>query len=216
MEEIALIALPRDHFGNLEDESVLSLDGSMGSLRLPASNGIGQNDSLPNLSGAGGSRLPSSVSSSMSERQRNRSLRILMPDPDGAMVPNTLPPFGGWTKILLLNVPLPLLSALDKLPSQTSRSGYSIIWNTFEFTEDGRGLFHRCLAHAASALRCSMRPVVLLIGGTVWTMSNMTTSIWAIVWRLLDMILPSLKTSDRMACSHSRIIVIYREAPEQQ
>ena len=131
------MALPQERSANLEDESVLSLDGSMGTLRLAASNGFIQNDSLPDLSGAGGSRLPSSVSSSMGGRQMNRSLRILMPDPDGALVPNILLPFGGWTKILSLNGPLPLLSALDNLPSQTSRSGYSIIWNTFKLTQEG-------------------------------------------------------------------------------
>lgn len=64
----------------------------IGTSRLPARSDFTQNDSLPGLTRAASSRPSQSVSDGMGERQMNRGLRILVPDPDGALEPTTLPP----------------------------------------------------------------------------------------------------------------------------
>ena len=68
MEEIALMVLPRDPLYNSEDKSVISQEGSMETSQLPASSYFTQSSSLPGLS------------------------RIMVPDPDSALEPTTLPP----------------------------------------------------------------------------------------------------------------------------
>lgn len=65
----------------------------IGTSRLPARSDFTQNDSLPGLTRATSSRASQSVSDGMGERQMNRALRIMIPDPDGALEPTTLPPF---------------------------------------------------------------------------------------------------------------------------
>lgn len=63
-----------------------------GTSRLLARSDFTQNDSLPGLTRATSSRPSQSVSDGMGERQMNRALRIMVPDPDGALEPTTLPP----------------------------------------------------------------------------------------------------------------------------
>ena len=65
----------------------------IGTSRLPARSDFTQNDSLPALTRATSSRPSQSVSDGMGERQMNRALRIMVPDPHGALEPTTLPPF---------------------------------------------------------------------------------------------------------------------------
>ena len=64
----------------------------IGTSRLPARSDFTQNDSLPGLTRATSSRPAQSVSDGMGERQMDRGLRILIPDPEGALEPTTLPP----------------------------------------------------------------------------------------------------------------------------
>ncbi len=64
----------------------------IGTSRLPARSDFTQNDSLPGLTRAESSRPSQSVSDGMGERQMNRALRIMVPDPEGALEPTTLPP----------------------------------------------------------------------------------------------------------------------------
>ena len=64
----------------------------VGTSRLPARSDFTQDDSLPGLTHANSSRPSQSVSDGMGERQMNRALRIMIPDPDGALEPTTLPP----------------------------------------------------------------------------------------------------------------------------
>lgn len=64
----------------------------IGTSRLPARSDFTQNDSLPGLTRAASSRPSQSVSDGMGERQMNRGLRIMVPDPGGALEPTTLPP----------------------------------------------------------------------------------------------------------------------------
>ena len=88
MEEIALMALPRDPLDDSEDKSVIKGEGSMETSRLVASSGFTLNNSLPRLSAMCSSSRPSlSVSDGLGERQINCALRIMVPDADGALVP---------------------------------------------------------------------------------------------------------------------------------
>ena len=64
----------------------------IGTSRLPARSDFTQFDSLPGLTHAASSRPSQSVSDGMGERQINRTLRIMVPDSDGALEPTTLPP----------------------------------------------------------------------------------------------------------------------------
>ena len=93
MEEIALMALPRDPLDDSEDKSVISGEDSIETSRLVASGGFTLNDSLPRLgaTGSSGSLFSMSVSEGLGERQINRALRIRVPDPDGALEPSLLP-----------------------------------------------------------------------------------------------------------------------------
>ena len=65
---------------------------SVGTSRLPAKSDFTLNNSLPCLTRATSSRPSWSVSDGMGERQINGALRIMVPDPDGALEPTTLPP----------------------------------------------------------------------------------------------------------------------------
>ena len=114
MEEIALMALPRDCLSDLEDESVISREGSMGTSRLPASNGVTQNNSLPGLSGVGSS--PNSVSDGIGERQMNRSLRTMVPDSGGALEPTSLPLFSRSDQDPVLECPFTFLKCFRQFP----------------------------------------------------------------------------------------------------
>ena len=91
MEEIALMAPPRDRLGDSEDKSVISWEGSMETSRLPVSNCSTMNNSLPGLSRTGSSRSLNSVSDGMGQRQMNRSMRIMLQDVDDALKPTSLP-----------------------------------------------------------------------------------------------------------------------------
>ena len=65
----------------------------IGTSRLPARSDFTQFDSLPGLTRATSSRPSQSVSDGMGERQMNRTLRVMIADPHGALEPTTLPPF---------------------------------------------------------------------------------------------------------------------------
>ena len=92
MEEIALMALPRDYLDDLEDMSVISRNGSIETSLLPAYTGLTQHSSLPGLSAIGSSRSLNSVSNSGDEGQISGFMRIMIPDPDGTLEPINLPP----------------------------------------------------------------------------------------------------------------------------
>ena len=92
MEEIALMALPRDRLSDLEDESVISREGSLGTSRLPVGNDFTQNFSLPYLTDSGSSRSFNSVSDSIGERKMNGITRIMVPGGGGALEHTQLPP----------------------------------------------------------------------------------------------------------------------------
>ena len=64
----------------------------IGTSILPVRSDFTPNDSLPALTRAISSRPSQSVSDGMGERQMTRNLRIMVPDPEGALEPTTLPP----------------------------------------------------------------------------------------------------------------------------
>ena len=121
MEEIALMALPRDHLGDAEDQSVISREGSMETSRLPASNRFTQNDSLPGLSAIGSSRYSGSISDGMGERQMNRSLRIMVEDADGALESTSLPPLRRADQDHVLECPFAFLKCFRQFAVSNER-----------------------------------------------------------------------------------------------
>ena len=136
MEEIALMALPRSHLGDSEDESVISRRGSMGTSLLPERSDFTPNNSLPGLSGTNSSVSPESISDAMGKRQLNQTLRIMVPDADGALEPTNLPPFRGPDQDPLLECPFPFLKCFREFPVSDVREW---IQHSFEhFRIDGR------------------------------------------------------------------------------
>ena len=121
MEEIALMALPRDRLGDSEDKSVISREGSMDTPWLFASNRFTQNNSLPALSATGSSRSLVSISNGMGERQINRSLRIMVEDADGALEPTALPPFRSADQDPVLECPFTFLKCLKQFAVSNER-----------------------------------------------------------------------------------------------
>ena len=114
MEEIALMALPRDRLGDSEEKSVISWEGSMETSRLVASSRITQNNSLPCLTRATSSRPSLSVSDGMGERQINGALRIMVPDADGALEPTSLPPLRRADQDPVLECPFTFLKCFRR------------------------------------------------------------------------------------------------------
>lgn len=121
MEEIALMALPRDRLSDLEDQSVTSREGPTGTSLLPASKGFTPNNSLPSLSGVGSSRSLNSVSDGIGERQMNKALRILIPDPGGALEPIDLPSFRRPDQDPVLECPLAFIKCFKQFPLSNER-----------------------------------------------------------------------------------------------
>lgn len=136
MEEIALMALPRDCHIDLEDQSVTSREGPTGTSLLPASKGFTPNNSLPSLSGVGSSRSLDSVSDGIGERQMNKALRILIPDPGGALEPINLPSFRRPDQDPVLECPLAFIKCFKQFP--LSNEGGWIQHSLEHFRVDGR------------------------------------------------------------------------------
>ena len=136
MEEIALMALPRDHLSDLEDKSVMSREGSMRTSRLPASSDFTQNNTLPGLSSVASSKPSQSVSDVMRPGQMNRAQRIMVPDSDDALEPTYLPPMRGHNQDHTLECPFPFLKCFRQFASSNEREW---IRHSFEhFKADGR------------------------------------------------------------------------------
>ena len=79
MEEIALMTLPRDHLGDLEDKSASSREAYLGTSQLHADKAFTQNNSLFGLTRARSSR----------ERDTARPLNPKAPD----LQPSPHPPY---------------------------------------------------------------------------------------------------------------------------
>ena len=136
MEEIALMALPRDRLGDSEEKSVIVREGSMESSQLFASNRLTPNNSLPGLSATGSSRSLDSISDGMGERQINRSLRIMVPDADGALEPSSLPPLRRADQDPVLECPFTFLKCFRQFP--VSNEGEWIQHSLEHFRINGR------------------------------------------------------------------------------
>ncbi|CAF9927718.1 hypothetical protein IMSHALPRED_007283 [Imshaugia aleurites] len=93
----------------------------IGTSRLPAGSDFTQNDSLPGLTRAASSRPAQSVSDGMGERQMNRALRILVPDPDGALEPTPLPPFRRPDQDPVLECPFTFIKCFKQFARSNER-----------------------------------------------------------------------------------------------
>ena len=94
---------------------------SVGTSILPAWSDFTQNDSLPGLTRATSSRPSQSVSDGMGERQMSRALRIMVPDPDGALEPTTLPPFRRPDQDPILECPFTFLKCFRQFAVTNER-----------------------------------------------------------------------------------------------
>ena len=121
MEEVALMALPRDHLGDSEENSVISEDGSMKNSGLFASNRSTQNSSLPGLSATGSSRSLDTIADGIGERQINGSLGIMVPDADGALEPTSLPPLRSADQDPVLECPFTFLKCFRQFTVSNER-----------------------------------------------------------------------------------------------
>ena len=124
MEEIALMALPRDRLGGSEDKSVISREGSMEALQLFASNRSTQINSLPGLSAIGSSRSLDLISDGMGERQINGILRFLVPDSDGVLEPIFLPPLRSSDQDPVLECPFIFLKCFKQYDISNERDWF--------------------------------------------------------------------------------------------
>ena len=101
----AIASYFRDHEGSKMPQAIAQRftlagsqeyqDASPGDIGIPglsARSDCSQNDALESLAGARNSRPSRSVFDGMGERQMDRALRIMIPDPDGVLKPTTLPP----------------------------------------------------------------------------------------------------------------------------
>ncbi|KAF6241463.1 hypothetical protein HO173_000173 [Letharia columbiana] len=193
----AIASYFRDHEGSKMPQAIAQRstlagsqeyqDASPGDIGIPglsARSDCSQNDALESLAGARNSRPSRSVSDGMGERQMDRALRIMIPDPDGVLKPTTLPPL--------------------RRPDQGPVLEF---WNIFGPTKNGRERsIRRRSTRAAFASKGFKHPLVLSVGATAWTTSRIIIIVWAIVWRPLDMTLPSLNTFGKMAYCRWRTI----------
>ena len=93
----------------------------IGTSRLPARSDFTQNDSLPALTRASSSRPSQSVSDGMGERQMNRTLRVMVEDPDGALEPTTLPPFRRPDQDPVLECPFTFIKCFQQFSVSNER-----------------------------------------------------------------------------------------------
>lgn len=108
----------------------------IGTSRLPARSDFTQNDSLPGLTRATSSRPSQSVSDGMGERQMNRGLRIMIPDPDGALEPTTLPPLRRPDQGPVLECPFTFIKCFRQFAISNEREWFQ--HSLEHFRSDGR------------------------------------------------------------------------------
>lgn len=115
------MALPRHHPEDIEDQSEISREGANGTSQLSSNNGLTQKDSLPDLSSAGSSGPPKSFSDGEGERRLNRSLRIMVTDPEGALEPSTLPPLRRRDQVPVLECPFAFIKCFRQFGVSNER-----------------------------------------------------------------------------------------------
>ena len=95
---------------------------SVGTSRLTARSDFTQHNSLPGLTRAAtSSRLSSSVSDGMGERQINGALRLMVPDPNNALEPVTLPPLRRADQDPVLECPFTFLKCFRQFAVSNER-----------------------------------------------------------------------------------------------
>ena len=137
MEEIALMALPRDRLGDSEDKSVISQEGSMETSRLFAGNHFTQDKSLPDLSVTGSSESLDLNSDGMGERLLNRSLRIMVENGGGALEPTSLPPFMRHDQDPVLECPFTFLKCFEQFAVSDEQNWIQHSLEHFRMNERG-------------------------------------------------------------------------------
>ena len=93
----------------------------IGTSRLPARSDFTQDDSLPGLTRAASSWPSQSVSDGMGERQMSRALRIMVPDPNGALEPTTLPPLRRLDQDPILECPFTFIQCFRQFAVSNER-----------------------------------------------------------------------------------------------
>lgn len=96
----------------------------IGTSRLPARSDFTQDDSLPGLTRAISSRPSQSVSDGMGERQMDRGLRILIPDPDGALEPTPHPPLRRPDQDCVLECPFSFINCFRQFAVSNERQWF--------------------------------------------------------------------------------------------